>query len=158
MAEIGRYVLSVGAAALIAGILSDFTDRKGTIGMLIRMVCGLFLAIVVIHPISSLNYDHLTAFAEDYDRAAQSASAEGIKFADTTRRELIQSQTEAYILDKASSYNVQLEVQVTLADGDVPVPESVQLSGEASPYAKQRLVKYMAEELGIPKERQQWIG
>ena len=106
---------------MIAGILSDLTDRKGTIGVLIRMVCGLFLAIVVIHPIGDLNYDHLTAFAEDYDRAAQSASAEGIKFADTTRRELIKSQTEAYILDKASSYNVQLEVHVILADGDVLV-------------------------------------
>jgi len=152
------YILCIGTAALIVGILAGFTDSKSSTGILTRMICGLFLTIVVINPVAGLDDSYLDVFSQRFDEAAQAAVAAGSEMADEARRELIKAETEAYILDKAGSYNVRLEVQVTLADGEVPLPESVCLSGKVSPYAKTCLQNLISDELGIPKERQLWIG
>lgn len=158
MSEPGKYILSVGMAALIVGILTSFTDSKSTMGVLTRMVCGLFLAFTVIKPIGSVNYDHLTAFARSCEEAGEASAAMGEALANDALREIIKQETEAYILDKAGSYQVQVDVEVTVGDGETPVPESVTITGGVSPYARSRLQQIFADELGIPKERQLWIG
>lgn len=158
MDGLGQYILSVGIGALIAGILTSFTDSKSTTGVLTRMVCGLFLAFTVIKPVSQLNFDQLAAFAQSYEEAGESSAAMGEALANDALRELIKQETEAYILDKAGSYQAQLDVEVTVGDGEMPVPESVRISGNISPYARSRLQQILADELGIPKERQIWIG
>lgn len=158
MPDLGAYILSMGIAALIIGILTSFTDTKSSVGVLTRMVCGLFLALTVIKPIGNLNYDYLTAFAQSYEEKGDVSAAMGEDLANDALREIIKQKSEAYILDKASTYNVQLEVQVTVGDGDAAVPEFVTITGNASPYVRTRLQTMIADELGIPKERQIWIG
>lgn len=158
MNDAGKYILSVGIAALIAGILTGFTDCKSTSGVLLRMVCSLFLAIVVIKPFSNLRFSYLNDFLEEYESSSQAAASIGMQLADEAQREIIKSEAEAYILDKAGSYGLELQAEVTLTEGDVPIPETVHLMGAASPYARVRLQMMIADELGIPKERQQWTG
>ena len=150
--------MSVGTAAIMVSIICSFTGEKDSVGILIRMVCGLFLAVVTIRPVANLNYGWLEGFAEGFDEMANHATAAGISMADDARREIITEETEAYILDIASSYNLHLQIEVALAQGDVPVPESVYLSGPAAPAAKEKLQTKIARELGIPKERQVWTG
>ncbi len=118
----------------------------------------MFLTIVIIKPVMGLNIEYLDDLVEGFEETANGVSTAGSAAADEARREIIKAETEAYILDIASSYNLRLEVQVTLADGEVPVPESVYLAGDAAPAAKTRLQQKIARELGIPKERQLWIG
>lgn len=158
MSDLSTYVLSVGIAALIVGILTSFTDNKSSLGVLTRMVCGLFLALTLIKPIGNLNYDDLAAFARSYESAGEVFAATGESLTNDALRKIIKQKTEAYILDKACSYNVQLEVQVTVGDGETPVPESVAVAGTVSPYVRTRLQSMIADELGIPKERQIWNG
>ena len=143
---------------MITGILTSFTDPKSTCGVLIRMVCSLFLAIVIIEPFSHLKLSYLTAFAENCEEVSQTAASMGTKLADDARREIIKAEAEAYILDKAGSYGLQLYVCVTLCEDDIPVPESVCLTGAVSPYARTKLEMLIEDELGIPKERQLWTG
>lgn len=140
------------------GILTGFIDTKSASGIAARMVYGLFLAIVVIKPITGIDYAYLDTFVEEFDFAAKEAAAMGSDMAADARREIIKTETEAYILDKASSYNLQLQVEVSLSEEDLPVPEFVCLMGSAAPYAKSCLQREIAEELDIPKERQLWIG
>ena len=158
MGAMGRYILGIGAAALIIAILTGMTDRKSATGTLIRMVFGLFLAIVAIKPVANLNYDYLEGFVYRYDSAAEAAATNGMKLAEEARLELIKEKAEAYILDKARLYGLKLSVQVTLSQGEIPEPDSVTICGEASPYARTKLTAAIADELGIPKERQVWIG
>lgn len=158
MDSIGQYILSIGIAALLASVLTGLTDVKSSTGVLTRMVCGLFLAVTAIEPILDLDFSYLTGFADVYMESAQAASAFGSDLADEARREIIKAKAEAYILDKAGLYDLQLEVEVTLDEGDIPTPESVRLSGSASPYARGRLQELISDELGIPKERQLWTG
>lgn len=158
MNEAGQYILSVGLAALTVGILTSLTDSKTATGTLIRMVCGLFLAFTVIKPVAGLNFDYLEAFAQSYSEAGEASAAMGETLANEALREIIKREAEAYILDKAGSYQCELSVEVSVGNGDVPVPESVRISGNVSPYARSQLQKLLEDELGIPKEQQLWIG
>lgn len=157
MGGLGGYILSVGAAALITGILNGMTDPRSTSGVLTKMACGLFLMIVMIKPVVGLELEDLADLAEPYAEASAASVDYGEELAGEALRERIRQQTQAYILDKAGSYGAELEVSVTVADGQMPVPESVMLKGDISPYAKTMLQEMMISDLGIPKERQKWI-
>ena len=70
--------------------------------------------------------------------------------------QIISEQTEAYILDKAADLHANLHVEVTVGEDNLPT--AVTLSGEASPYARRQIQAIIANDLGISKENQKWIG
>ena len=122
------------------------------------MVSGLFLCIIAVSPMADLDLSYLTDFVETFEESAQTAVAVGTSMADDALRQIIKTETEAYILDKAAQFDLQLDVQVALTDDVMPVPESVQLTGLVSPYVKSRLLILISNDLGIPKEQQLWTG
>ena len=153
-----EYILTVGIAALIVGILTGLLDEKSSIGVIVRMICGLFLAVTVIKPVVNLNLEAALAYLDTFDTSGAGAAAYGDSLREEALRERIKQETEAYILDKAGLYQLDLIVEVTVADGDPPIPEAVRIKGNASVYARGKMREIMETELGIPKERQQWIG
>ena len=158
MQNLGQYILSVGLAALLVGIISEFSDKKSATGILTRMICGLFLAFTVINPLTELNFGILESFSEHGIPSAQPVVSAGTTMAEESARQLIKQETEAYILDKARSMDCVLEAEVTVGQGACPVPESVCITGYLSDRNRQHLEKILTEELGITKENQQWIG
>ena len=158
MDRLGQYILSVVSAAVISGILSSTVSSKSTAGGLIRMLCGLFLAFAVIAPLGRLNYDVLSAFSDTYFDEGVTASAQGEKLARESVAEIIKQETEAYILDKAAAMQVQISVEVTVSQGDSPIPEQVTVVGTLTLREKRLLQEMIETELGIPEERQQWIS
>ena len=158
MQDIGKYILSVGMASLIVAIITEFSDKKSSIGMLIRMVCGLFLAFTVINPLTNLNFEILEAFSGSYSHDAEAAVSVGTAKAEDFLQDIIKQETETYILDKAQSYGCALEVDVTVGKGTVPKPESVRINGQVPADSRKELEKILETELGISKEYQQWIG
>ncbi len=151
-----QYLLSVVAAAIISGIVTKLLGTKGTQGAIGKLVAGLFLAFTVISPLRSVRIADFSDLAF-YATEAEAAVAEGKKQTQQALQTRIKENCEAYILDKARFLNMDLEVVVTLSDGDMPTPEFVQLSGNASPNAKAKLTDIISEDLGVPKEAQQWI-
>lgn len=159
MAQLGKYILSVTAAAIIVGILTSILDKKSGSAALVKMIAGLFLAFTAIAPIAKLDFSNLTAFAQAFEAQGTAAAADGEIMAQEAMADIIKSETEAYILDKAETYGAALEVEVTLRQTDgIPVPTGVRLAGRISPYAKAQLQQMMEAELGISKENQLWIG
>lgn len=158
MAAASRYLLSVVAAAILVGVLTGIMDKKGSSGTLIRLIGALFMTFTIIQPFTNFDWSYLTAFAEEFSADGEAAAAQGEILADEEYRSIIKSQVEAYILDKAESYQAELSVEVTLSTDDPPVPATVRLQGAVSPYAKNALQKMMEEELGIREEDQLWIG
>ena len=61
-------------------------------------------------------------------------------------------------MDTALALQADLTVEVMLSLDEVPVASSVQLQGNISPYARQALQQWLQDDMGIPKEHQQWIG
>ena len=158
MEAVGRYIVSVSAAAILCGILKSILPSKSTNATLLNLAYGIFLSLVAIQPLAKIDLDALPVIQDTYLAEAQAASAQGQFLAQDTLGDIIKSQAEAYILDKARKLNVNLVVEVTLSDGDPPAPTSVRLTGKISPYAKGCLETTIQEDLGIPKENQIWIG
>ena len=156
MESVREYLVSVTCAALLCGILCSLTDEKQSGGVLVRLVCGVFLCLILVSPLSRFQPDRLDFSRWDLTGEAQAASDLGMEYARQAKIQIIKTRTEAYILDKARQYELDLTVDVRLSQGDSPVPESVVLSGRFSPYARNQLQRIIESELGIPKENQQW--
>ena len=152
------YVISVVAAALIVAIITGLLHQKDISAVLVKMIGGLFLAFTVIRPLISLDIGNIGAYIAAFSVDGEAAAEEGENIARDAYRSYIKSETEAYILDKADAYGAALSVEVTLDDGDTPVPVGVRIEGSVSPYAKVCLCQMMEEDLGILEENQLWIG
>lgn len=158
MQNLGQYILSVGMAALLAGIIADYTDEKNTTGTITRMVCGLFLAFTVINPLTDLNYGILESFSQEMEQSAEPMVAAGTAMAEEYMAQLIKQETRSYILDKATRLGCELDAEVTVGQGQYPLPEAVTISGKVTVKQRRELEAFMETELGIPKEKQQWTG
>ncbi len=156
MEQIRQYLLTIIAAAIFCAIVNSLFGKKGTVAATIKMLSGLFLAVTLLAPLTRIQISNLTDFFEDLDASASGVVAEGEQMAAASMAAIIKQRTEAYILDKALSLELDLEVEVTLSGANPPIPESVLLIGNASPYARGVLQRYMKEELGIPEEKQTW--
>lgn len=157
MESLRQYVISVTGAALICGIVTGMVKKDGA-GELIRMLCGLVLACTVLYPLVGLRMADAALDLFPSLEAGKAMAAQGEKITRDEMADIIKSQTEAYILDKATELGVSLTAEVLLGEDEIPVPVGVILSGAASPYAKSQLTNAIEKDLGIPKEKQIWTG
>lgn len=157
MESVREYLVSVTCAAVLCGILCTMVDEKQTGGALVKLLCGIFLSLTLIMPLSRISLAELDLSSWQITREGEEASAEGLEYARQAKSEIIKTKTEAYILDKARQYDLELTVEVEVSDGEIPMPEAVVLRGRISPYARVQLQHLMETELGIPKENQRWM-
>lgn len=156
MDSIRQYILSVTAAVAICGFLTALFNNKGTFGVIIKLLTGLFLAITMISPLVKLNIGDYTQFFEDITAAAKDAANNGEQMAADATKAIIKSQTEAYILDKATSLGLDITVDVFFDNDTLFAPNGVIIHGAVAPLAKNRLQRYIVDDLGIPEENQKW--
>lgn len=158
MAELRQYVISVVTAAIICGLVLGLAP-KGSVQGILKILCGVFLTLMVIEPVTRMDLRELVSgFVLSYSEEADAAAAFGEEIAEDSRRAYIKQETEAYILDKAAGLGLTPEVDVTLSIHDPPVPVAVTFRGEISFHTKQQLEQILTEELDISKENLQWIG
>lgn len=155
MPAVREYVLRVVCAALICGaaesLLTDSAIKKH-----VKLLCGLFLTYAMLSPLVGLELPSLPTL-NIYTYEGNIAVSVGQDYAQKAQAEYISEECEAYILDKAEQLQLRLRVEVTVAEKEeVLQPDRVTLEGEYSPEAKEELTEYIEQELGIPKERQQW--
>lgn len=157
MEQIRQYLLSVIGAAILCGIVNSLIGKKSAHAAIIKLISGLCMTFTVISPLLKVQMndysDYFNSFADD----AEKVVASGEEIAAKELRAIIKGRTEAYILDKAASLGLDVEVEVTLSNDIPPLPCAVTISGSASPYSKNALAQYIANDLGIPKEDQIWM-
>lgn len=155
MEALRQYILSVVTAAMLCGIVTGLFP-SGAGKQMVRLICGLFLAYTVLAPISRGKLPGLTDFSLGIPEEAAQAAAVGENLASDSMAEIIKSEAEAYILDKARS--LQAEVTVEVSVNEENVPNSVTVSGAVSPYVRRQLQRILESDLGIAKENQKWTG
>ena len=158
MQQFGKYILSVTAAAILVSVLQNIVGKKGANAALLNLISGLFMAFTVIAPITNIQLEDILDMPWDFVTEGTSIATQGQATSEDLYRQLIKQKCEAYILDKAQAYQATLEVEVTLDQSDTPTPDSVRMQGQISPYGKAAMQQWLQEEMGVPKERQQWIG
>lgn len=155
MSEIGQYILSVSATALICAVTEALT-RKGSAGEeVIRLLTGLIMLLVAIRPLLSINLSQVAYDTRDFFAQGEQIAQEAEENALARKREIISAGIEAYILDKAENLDAKLCLEVGFEE-ETDVPVSVTLTGQVSPYDKIRLQHAIEEELGISREEQIW--
>lgn len=150
------YVLSVVAAAVVCAIVRRLVNEKSSTGQITRMLSGILMTVTVISPLAHITFDNITGYLDGISVDAKGYSTEGNTDAQTEINKIIKTRTEAYILDKAASMGLEISVEVELDDSNDSVPCGVTISGAVSPYAKQVMGAYIADNLGISKENQIW--
>lgn len=156
MEGIRQYILSIAAAGILCTVGKALLPDTGLVGKLFRLVCGIFLAFVLLSPVRNLDIPDFANELAVYSVSGEDYSQEGKNLAGNAMAEIIKSETQAYILDKAQSLEGVLTVELELDDSLCPT--KVTLTGAVSPYAKAVLSAYLEETLGIAKEDQTWIG
>lgn len=157
MESLRQYLISVAAAAIIGGVVKNLSDEKSTSGTVIRLITGLILVMTVLSPLVSLHLSDLPDLSESIMAEAKAVSSDGEELARQQMETVIMEQLEAYILDKAASHGVTLEVSFRDFDESM-VPRQVILRGKVSPYVKSQMQSEISAELGIAKENQVWTG
>ncbi len=156
MQSLRSYILSIVASSIICACVQVLIGKKGTSAKLIRMVCGIYMAIVFVSPLHKIDFSIYTDYFSGIMHQAEDAVSEGQNIAQQKRKEIIIRQTQSYILDKASSFGVDVEVDVTVSDDATQAPNAITIKGAVSPYVKKMLTNYIEEQIGIPKEAQTW--
>ena len=157
MEAIRDYILSLIAGALVCSVLMGLLAGRhfAEIG---KFLCGLFLTVSVLHPLAELDISGLLTRWKLQDTSeGEAIAALGQDLSRNLLAERIKQETEEYILDKAASLDASVAVELTLTDGDIPVPESILLIGSIKPAAQEQLTDILIRDLGIAKENQVWI-
>lgn len=154
--DIESYIISVICASVIAGILLCIVKTNSAYSVLIRFLAGLFVALTAIGPLKNFSLSDLTGYFDHIESISVSSVDAGKTVYTEALRSGIIERTQSYILEKASSMGVQLSVTVIVNRDDPPIPIGVELTGNISPYNKNRISQIIATDLGIPEDAQIW--
>ncbi len=158
MEALGHYILSVTSAAVLFGILQTLIAKNSMFHTLIRMIGGLFLTFTLIAPAVDIDLDRLLSIPFDFSQQGTAIAVQGKQISDVHFKDIIKDRCEAYILDKALYYQSHLEIEITLNEDEIPIPNAVRLQGQITPYAKSAMQEWIVKDIGIPRENQKWIG
>lgn len=154
MRQLGQYVVSLTAAALISGMLLAMVP-EGTTQKLLRLVCGIFLTITALSALPGLKQPDLTAYLENYQQEGEALAAMGEENGRRDQLECIKQAMESYILDQAAALGADVHPDITMAEeGTV---RRVVLAGRYRQDQRRTLAAILTNDLGIPEENQQWI-
>ena len=150
------YLIQVICAAIICGIAAAFIPEKSAFNKLIRMICGVYLCICVISPVVKLRLADFSSYMEEFDINTSVIVDQGKEIADSQTAAIIKSNTESYILEKASAMGLSIDVEVTVSDSIPQIPYKITITGTSSPANRQRFQNWLETELDIEKEHQEW--
>lgn len=146
-----EYLLGVICAAFLCSIVNAIGgEGRGTR----RLVSGLFLALALFHPLGTLELPDLRL--DSILEQAEDAACDGMELASAERNEIISKSLEAYILTEAARLGLTIDVRVTIIDEGLP--DSVTITGAASPSERNTLATIIEKDLGIGKEDLHWTS
>lgn len=150
------YLLSITVAAIICSIIKSVLPGKSKYSGILKLLTGLFLTVTVLSPLVKFEFGEISGYIDHLSMDGKAAAQAGEWMAREEAAQLIKKQLETYILDKANSLKLDMKVEIVLNEAGDLRPSQVRLKGAVSPYAKEVLSRYIANDLGIPEEQQKW--
>ncbi len=150
-----NYIISIIIAGIVCSILDLLLDKKTATGKIAKILTGILMSVTILTPFTNISFKYITNYFDSLSFNADNYVEQGKTSAQISISEIIKSQTEAYILDKAKSMGLDVSVEVELDDNN-SVPCGVTIVGEISPYAKGLMMSYIEESIGITRENQRW--
>lgn len=155
MEGIRNYLLSVVAVCMIT-VIAGVMIQKGSLQKIVRLIGGILVLLVAIRPLLTLDMEKISEYLQELN-ATYSFDTENIKSTQLElMRERVKASSEAYIEKKAKELGGMLQAEVTLSDGDYPVPVGVTLIGTLAPEQARAVSEYIETALNIPASLQEW--
>lgn len=154
----GEWIRAIAGAALICAAATAMTP-KGKTKNVLKFVCGIVLICAMVNPIIKQDYPSMSLEMSKYRSDAEDIIASAEEKENKLSRTIIENQLEAYILDKAESFNTQLgsvEVSVKWGDEGCWYPYEVKLQANIPQRERMLISNCIEAELGVPEERQYW--
>lgn len=149
-----HWILAVVGTALVCGVVRALAP-EGSGRRAVSVVCGFVMLAAVLGLRGGFPADALTDYAGTFTAQAEAYARRAREAGQTQTRFIIESECEAYILDKAAALGAGISgVSVTArwSGEGFWVPASCEIEGQIDP----ALAGIIASELGIPPERQTW--
>lgn len=157
MEEIGKYLLSVSACAVLVSFVQNIIMSK-PVQKYAGLAGGLLLLVVVVSPLVRLDDSTLTEISNHYETYCQVDTSEQQEQNRQVLESIISERCETYIWDKANQMGVSIDVDVFLCDeGYYPYPDAVRMIYSGSMQQKEVLSAWIEQELGIPLSHQEWL-
>ena len=124
----------------------------------LRLTCAAMLTLLLIQPLRGLDARNLTDLITAQKRHNSSLREDAEELSTDLCSGIIREKTEEYIWDAARRLGIRrlgIRLQLRTENG-MPVPWSVDLTGDYTGEQKQQLSLLLEGELGIPGERQSW--
>lgn len=157
MNALAGFVFSVFAASMICGVLQVIGKETGFLH-LIKLLCGIFLMLTVLVPVSQISLEGISPFAIPYSSLGEQAAKTGEDYARNSLSWIIKEETQSYILDKANQMGASIIADVTVSSDPIPIPVSVSITGDISGQQRLQLEELLTKDLNIAKENQTWTG
>ena len=157
MESVKSYILRVIAAAMFSAVILSLIGKSSGFHKLLKLMCGVLMTLVLVSPLIKAKISLPVRYMEVLSDEADAIAANAQMDAQRQLCDIIKERTEAYIVEKARQLNSEITASVALEmDKDYPVPKSVHLEGNISPYARKRLSQTIQDDLGIASEDQTW--
>ena len=155
MGRLSAYLLSVTAAAVFAAIIKSLFEPKSGAGTMLHLLAGLLLVTTLIRPVFKLRMTQLPELSRSVWSQAEAEVQQGKEAAQVQMKQVISQELCAYVQTEARRLGAELTVD--FSDWEALRPRCVTVSGRVSPYIRARMQDFIAAQLGIEKEKQEWI-
>ena len=149
------WLMGVTCAAMALALIEGLVPA-GTVKKVCRLAGGLAILLAAVSPVVKLDEgavgDALASYRAELS-AYEQTLAEGN---DLRYKTIIAERTAAYIVDKAAEMGVSCQAEVTIGyvENELPHPWEITARGIWTPGQRAALSRMMAEDLGVPAERQ----
>ena len=156
MNTLKSYLMQICSLGFFTSLLFAVIPN-GRIRRIAQFTGSLLLVLAVVKPIVSLDEDVLARAISKFNMT-QHQQQTGIELQNRSiLEEVIKMRCEEYISDKAEALGIVVSAEIMLSkDGDYPYPVSVILHSDAIRSDRDHLENIIAQDLGIPPERQEW--
>lgn len=158
MEPVRAYILSVTAGAVFCSILMTLVAKDSACAGVMRLLTGLVMALILVRPVLRIELRGLERywriFRDDADRLVE----EGIASSKDALAQQVMMVTQDRIIQYGAQLGMNLKVEVTVNDAELPMPTRVLIQGNAGPVARQTMIGWIAKNLGIGEEDVIWNG
>ena len=159
MSEIFReWILRLAGAAILPACAMALTPevkaRKA-----VRAVCACITLLAFIYPLMEMKIGEIDDVFSDYREQVQAVSGEIMDVNEKIQTDIIESETEAYILDKGKNLGLEMvsaEVEAKGREDGNFYPYTVKIEGRGNGGAVQSLKDIVAAELGVAPDKIYW--
>jgi stage III sporulation protein AF len=151
------WLLSLLTASLICAAAESLMP-PGAVKRVGRLVCGMVLLCTVLSPVANLDLDGGQRWLEEYLTGLDEEKGALGQVVNQEMKTIIEEKYAAYIVDKATElgFSCTAQVQCQSDEDGLAVPWQTSVSGPLREEDRERLGQIIAQDLGVPAERQSY--